>query len=102
MTRLALLVGAASVAAAYDFNIPSNNLAKVNALAKIDPDRQACATAGDVVSYCAYNLPYDAAATESASCYCCNDATFLAPMYSSCEDYIISSAAEYTDDYSGK
>ncbi|CAK7222540.1 hypothetical protein SBRCBS47491_004898 [Sporothrix bragantina] len=99
MSRIALLVGAASVAAAYDFAIPAKNLAG-NALANLDPNRQACATAGDVVTYCYDYLPYNAAAIDSASCYCCDQTTFLAPVYSSCENYIVSSAPEYTDDYS--
>ncbi|CAK7199730.1 hypothetical protein SEUCBS139899_002413 [Sporothrix eucalyptigena] len=99
MSRIALLVGAASLAAAYDFGIPAKNLAG-NAFANIDPDQQACETAGDVVTYCYDYLPFDAAATDSASCYCCDQTTFLAPVYSSCEDYITASAPEYTDDYS--
>lgn len=100
MTRLALLVGAASLAAAYDFGIPANNLAGA-AFVAIDPDQEACVTAGDVVTYCVDFLPANAAATDSASCFCCDDATFLAPVYSSCEDYIVASAPEYTEDYSG-
>ncbi|KAL1910130.1 hypothetical protein Sste5344_004042 [Sporothrix stenoceras] len=100
MTRLTLLLGAAPLAAAYNFGIPSNNLAGAHQLANIDPDQEACATAGDVVSYCVDYLPYDAAVTDSASCFCCDAATFLAPVYSSCEDYIVASAPEYTEDYS--
>ncbi|CAK7225001.1 hypothetical protein SCUCBS95973_005710 [Sporothrix curviconia] len=96
---VALLVGVAALAAAYDFAIPVKNLAG-NALVNVDPDEQACATAGDVVTYCYDYLPFDAAATDSASCYCCDQTTFLAPVYSSCENYIVSSAPEYTDDYS--
>jgi hypothetical protein len=102
MTRLAFLFGAASLAAAYDFGIPANNLANAHALANLDPDQQACETAGDVVTYCVDFLPANAAATDSASCFCCDDATFMAPVYSSCEDYIVASAPEYTEDYSGK
>ncbi|ERT02546.1 uncharacterized protein SPSK_05409 [Sporothrix schenckii 1099-18] len=100
MSRLVLLAGAASLAAAYEFAIPANLLAGGHAFAAIDPNYQACGTVGDVVSYCASNLPGNAAVTDSASCYCCNYATFLAPVYSSCEDYILSSAPGYTEDYS--
>ena len=72
-------------------DIPANALGNIVAAATTtDPGLLACATAFDVISYCASAIPDFTAAPEAtqAACLCCYSTTELDPVYSSCANYI--------------
>ncbi len=69
----------------------------IHALAAADPSLQACTTASEVVSYCNDIQPTGSAL---ASCLCCyNGDGLMDPVYSSCENYIVTSLPSDTEDY---
>ncbi len=70
------------------------------ALAAADTNRQACSIAIAVNNHCYSALASDAAGTDQVDCFCCDGATYIEPVFESCESYIVESSSANTQAYS--